>query len=195
MALASADVSHLSNKYLPPSQSTVETSYTAPISVVQQGYSSPVIRQTYAAPAPLQTVALNQQYTASAVTPITEYVPIVQQTLPQAPAFQQTFATPAVPVVQQTYAPSVSYSAPAVSYSAPIVKQLYAAPTVSYSVPAVQASYPATSVQTSYSAPVVQTSYSAPAIQQFYAAPSVSIASGNIGTQYAADGGYIYKKK
>lgn len=178
MALASADVSHLSNKYLPPSQSTVETSYTAPISVVQQGYSSPVIRQTY-----------------SAVTPITEYVPIVQQTLPQAPAFQQTFATPAVPVVQQTYAPSVSYSAPAVSYSAPIVKQLYAAPTVSYSVPAVQASYPATSVQTSYSAPVVQTSYSAPAIQQFYAAPSVSIASGNIGTQYAPDGGYIYKKK
>jgi len=79
-------------------------------------------------------------------------------------------------LTNQGLPPSVSYSAPSVSYSAPAVQQSYSAPSVSYSAPA---------VQQSYSAPAV--SYSAPSVS--YSAPSV-----DVGTQYASNGGYVYRK-
>ncbi|XP_005181451.1 uncharacterized protein LOC101901578 [Musca domestica] len=120
------------------------------------------------------------------------------------PPFQQKYPAPSnqyLPPVHNTYSgpalqsfssysvrqPENIYSAPAVqsfsSYSAPTVRrhqQYFSAPSVEY-------------------LPPVHTSYLAPATfhQQSFSTGSGSYSSvgADIGTQYAANGGYVYRKK
>lgn len=165
--MASADVSHLSRSYLPPAQ---------------QSYSGPSYQQSsFSAHG-----GVDGGYSAGSVgggfsAPSNQYLPPVHQTL-------------AAPAPSYTGHVEESYVAPAApSYAAPAVHQQ-----ASFSsVGSVGGGYSAPSNE--YLPPVHQT-YSAPAtanaINAYSSGHSVSYSSGaaEVGTQYAANGGYVYKK-
>ncbi|KAI9589331.1 uncharacterized protein LOC119642199 [Glossina fuscipes] len=170
LALASADVSHLSKKYLPPAQQSYSNagfSYSTPL--VQQSYSPPLVQQpTYSVP------AVQQSYAA----PVNEYLP------PNKHSYS-TGGSSGLGGLGGLGGFSGSFG-----YSAPAVDTTYNAPSVSYQLPAVQQDY-LPPVQQTY-VPAVQGTYSAPT--SGYSGSSFSYSSGDAGTQYASNGGYVYKK-
>lgn len=163
IAMAKADVSHLTKSYLPPVQ--------------QQTYSVPSV--AYSGP----SVHQHTTYTA----PVNEYLPPVKQSYSSG-----SLVGYSAPSVETTYsAPAVSYAVPSTAYATSGVSyqhqhQTYSAPVSSVSseyLPPVQNTYS----EHTYSVP--QTYVSSVPQSTYYSGSDVS------GTQYASNGGYVYRKK
>lgn len=154
MAMANADVSHLTKTYLPPVQ--------------HQTYSVPSV--AYSAPA----VHQHTTYTA----PVNEYLPPVKQTYSTG-----SLVGYSAPSVETTYTAPASYATSGVSYQ----HQTYSAPVSAVSseyLPPVQNTYS----EHTYAVPQTYVS-SVPQSATYYSGSDVS------GTQYASNGGYVYRKK
>ncbi|XP_054729165.1 cuticle protein LPCP-23-like [Anastrepha obliqua] len=200
--LAPATVQHVAPApvYRAPATSyhTSSVSYSAPAAPAVSyrapatTYSAPVVQQRapatqYRAPVVSHSVSSGQYRAPAAV--YRAPASVIQSVSSGSYRAPYSYRAP----VQTHHAPAVQYHAPAATYSRPVVTSYrapaatYSAPTISYSAPAISSSSISTG---SYRAPAA--TYSSPAISYSAPATSVSTSSSSLGTQYAANGGYIY---